>query len=195
MFDLWPLCGLARISRGESLYRDDPEIENVEGSAVRTARRQRRTVLEPCVTVRGIEGPFPPETGPPVPGGRYTQEQPKNSNDSPRNPRASSGRRPTATRDAPTRERRRPERGRRRGSLASATPPTAKRSGGGRRRGKQHRPRPLPDADHASREAKRGSWLMTWSTSRSVMGRRGLGMVCFVAAVCPGSLCVPKKLS
>ena len=53
--------------------------------------------------------PFPPGTGAPVPGGRYAQEQRRNSGRSPRNLRASSGRRPpatAATRDVPTRERR-----------------------------------------------------------------------------------------
>ena len=72
-------------------------------------------------------GPFPPGTGAPVPGGRYAQEQRRNSGRSPRNLRASSDgrrRRQAATRDVPTRERRPPDRGGRRGpgQRASATP-------------------------------------------------------------------------
>jgi hypothetical protein len=41
--------------------------------------------------------PFPPRTGAPVPGGGFTQELRKNRKRPPRNPSASSGRRPTAT--------------------------------------------------------------------------------------------------
>jgi hypothetical protein len=104
-------------------------------------------------------GPFPPETGAPIPGGRDAQELKNNRERPPRNPRACSGRRPTATlatRDVPTRERRHPDRGAHRGAgqLASATPPAEWRSGGGRRRGKQRRRRSLPEAHQASRGAK-----------------------------------------
>jgi hypothetical protein len=99
---------------------------------------------------RAKTGPFPPETGAPVSGGGDAQDQRKNSKRSPRNPSASSGRRPTATgatRDVPTRERRHPDRGTRRGRgpRASATP-AAGRRGGGRRRAKQRRLRSLRDA-------------------------------------------------
>jgi hypothetical protein len=72
-------------------------------------------------------GSFLPETGPPVSGGRDAQDQRKNRKRPPRNPRASSGRQPTATaatRNAQIRERRHSDRGthRGRGRLASATP-------------------------------------------------------------------------
>jgi hypothetical protein len=80
----------------------------------------------------------------------------------PENPRASYGRRATATlatRDVPIRERRRSDRGSRRGTgqLVSAMPPAEWRRGGGRRWGRECRPTSLPDAHRASQGAKRGT--------------------------------------
>jgi hypothetical protein len=121
-------------------------------------------------------GLFPPETGARFSGGGDTQDQRNNSKRFPRNPRASSGRRPTATlttRDVPTRERRHPDRGARRGigQFASATPPAAGRSGPCRRRGKGRRPRSLSDADHASKEAKRDSCRVPRGVASGERGR------------------------
>jgi alpha-2-macroglobulin len=63
-------------------------------------------------------GPFPPETDAPVSGDEYPQEHRRKQQRFPRNPSASSGRRPAATGDTrhvPTRERQRSDRGTRRG--------------------------------------------------------------------------------
>jgi hypothetical protein len=146
---------------------------------------------------RAKTGPFPPETRALVPGGENAQDQRKNSIRSPRNPRARSGRRPTATwatRDGPTRERRRPDRGlhRGRGPRASATPPAAvRRRGGGRPWGKGHRLRSVPEEDYARRGAKgakRGSCGIPGSVGSGGRGRHEqCGPPLFIISMAPRS--------
>jgi hypothetical protein len=163
---LWPIS-----AAGTDLVRFQSESSPARPFVRREAGHQ-----QPDRSHGRKTGPFSPGTGAPVLGGGYTQKQRKNSERSPRNPRASSGRRPTATGETPES---RPESGDARiGALARARaharPRRRRRRGrrdGGRRRGEKRRLRSLRDAEQGRLGAERGSCGVSGDVGSGKRGR------------------------